>query len=476
VDQLIAVFKQRYGRHPIYHVAAPGRVNLIGEHTDYNGLPVLPMTLGRHIQLLCSPRDDDIVEISNCQSCYPDRKFSISTDIPRFPSGDWGNYIKAAVQQLVRHHVAAGNNLCTLKGFSALVCGNVPVAAGLSSSSALVVASGLAFNAVNGLTTERFEMADLMASAEYYVGTQGGGMDQAVCLLSRREMACKIDFFPLRVENVELPLDCSVVVINSLVRAPKSESARFQYNRRPIECRLAFALVQQYLLSSSAGFTELKSCSLLGELDAAMEELGLDWRRVGARVLGLRRCWSLAEVADSLGLTKEEVRDRFLRLAGGSVFPEPEDGFKLGLRYRHVLAEGRRVRAAVDCLRSGDVIQFGRLMCQSHASCRDDYEISCEQVDKLVSIARGAGALGARITGAGFGGCVVSLVKNSDVEAFAEHVRKAYFERYLVRQWPALYQDYRQAGADNVVLVCRASGSASVQTLASDSSHQDRAV
>lgn len=160
-------FPAQFGAgQPAWFIRAPGRINLIGEHTDYNGFPVMPMGIERAVRMAVAPRDDGLVVLKNADpSLYGDRDFEVAASIPPYPTGDWGNYVKAAVQSLVGCALDGGWTGDELKGMSCLVEGDVPPAAGLSSSTALVVAAGLAFSAVNGLGVGRLG----------HGGSHGGG-------------------------------------------------------------------------------------------------------------------------------------------------------------------------------------------------------------------------------------------------------------------------------------------------------------
>src|SRR6059058_5951173 len=169
---------------------APGRVNLIGEHTDYNGLPVLPIAIDRDVLVAARRRDDDRVELANADPAFAPRRYRVGPAIPSSPPGDWANYHKAAAQALAAE--LARRNLARLPGGAFRIDGRVPAAAGLSSSSALLVACGLAHLALAGAELPRPELAELFARAERYVGTLGGGMDQATALLAQAGQALRI--------------------------------------------------------------------------------------------------------------------------------------------------------------------------------------------------------------------------------------------------------------------------------------------
>ncbi len=412
---LADAFAARYQRPPAVLVRAPGRVNLIGEHTDYNGLPVLPMAIDRHITVVAAARADRCVQLANRDARYPPRRYELQPEPERFAAGDWGNYHQAAAYGL-RDALGAA----ALGGADFLVDGTVPPGAGLASSSALVVGSMLAWLAVGGHAIARGDLAELAARAERYVGTQSGGMDQAVCLLAQPGCALRIDFDPLRVHPIAMrPDDVAVVVCDSLVTAEKSGAARTAYNTRVIECRLACRVLEHLLAEAAA------PASHLGQLQGrradchAGDLIGMLESALPSRPL------TLDEIAASSG-----ARRRHLAAALGGA--KPDATFALVKRARHVLSEAARVERAAAALASGDWALFGALMDASHASCRDDYEISTAEIETLVAAAKTAGALGARLTGAGFGGCAINLVRRADVDRFQRHM-----EHHFYRAHPA---------------------------------------
>jgi len=410
---------------PAFYVRAPGRINLIGEHTDYNGFPVLPIAIDRSIRILAAPRPDGTVELKNRQSSlYGDRRFELSESIPPYEPGDWGNYAKAAVQSLVQLANEWGLEPGELRGMSCLVDGDIPPSAGLASSTALVVASGLAFSAVNRLGVCRRAMADRMAEAEHYVGTQGGGMDQAVCLLAHRGEALLIEFFPLRVARVPFPRDACIVAAHSTVRASKVGQQRLAYNRRVLECNIA-----AHLLARELGVPAEGSPLRLADIAAAKPEAKPDELVATVdRLLEGRSSLSPRRAAALFATDFGKFARRFLRMRDGRLLPMPGDGLKVTQRCRHVFTEAARTRRAAECLRRGDLEELGRLMNQSHESCAADYEISCYELDELVEIMQEAGALGARLTGAGFGGFAIALARAEQADAIAESVRREFYE------------------------------------------------
>src|SRR5207302_509556 len=205
------------------------RVNLIGEHIDYCGLPVLPMALSRGVRVAFERRADRGTRLVNADARFAPGFFTIDASIPPAPAGDWSNYARAAAQALAQRFP-------DLRGVDALVQSDLPIAAGLSSSSALVVAMALALLHANGVTVPALELMELLAQGERYVGTAGGGMDQAIILGARAGCASRIDFHPLRLTSTAVPADWQFVVAGGLVHAEKCGGARQAYNEGTQQC------------------------------------------------------------------------------------------------------------------------------------------------------------------------------------------------------------------------------------------------
>ncbi|MBI3982282.1 MAG: galactokinase [Gemmatimonadetes bacterium] len=339
---------------------APGRVNLIGEHVDYCGLSVFPMAIQREVRVAFRPRLDGLVRIHNTGPGFSTCEFIVEPDPAPGPTGDWGNYLKAAGQGLVRAFQVS-------RGIDALVSSDLPIAAGLSSSSALVVATALALLDANGVEIDRPALMMLLPEAERYVGTQGGGMDQAISLGAVAGTASRVDFNPVRVTAVPVPAGWRFVIASSLASAEKSGPAQVAYNERTRECAAALERV---------------AATLSGTPPRSYSEL----------------------------LSRPNP-DEWLRSAR-AVLAGP-----LLQRFRHVVSEAARVHMAQQAMERADLEAFGTLMNASHQSLRDDYGVSTGALDELVRIARGAGAVGARLTGAGFGGCIVALCDAAREEA-----------------------------------------------------------
>lgn len=360
-----ADFERRFGGGPVRRVRAPGRVNLIGEHIDYADLPVLPMALEQGLELAFRPRVDARVRLATALAGHAPVEFELGPRVEPSPAGAWDNYAKAAAQALAR-------DLGLARGLDGLVHADLPPAAGLSSSAALVVAVAVALLASSGRSLPPLELAETCADAERYVGTRGGGMDQAACVLGRAGHALRLEFAPLRARAIALPADWRFVVAHSLVPAAKSGAARAVYNRRR------------------------------AEVEEVRRRLG------GERGAPSSRTWpQLCEPharADLLERAEECLDNRLLA------------------RFRHVRGEAERVERACLALERADAAAFGRLLDASHESLRVDFEVSHPALDELVGLAREGGALGARLTGAGFGGSIVALCPAARAESLVEHL------------------------------------------------------
>ena len=430
-SRLIDAFRGAVGRPAGFLVRAPGRVNLLGEHTDYNGLPVLPMAIDRSVMIALAPRQDRTIRLFNTSPQFTPCTYELSDAIPPYADGNWGNYSKAAAQGLARH---CGARL--QRGADLLIDGNIPAGAGLSSSSALVVANALAVLAANDIDLPYESLAELLPLAERYVGTLSGGMDQATSLLARAGHALRIDFFPLRVRTVPLPAGYSIVVCHSLVQAEKSGAAKRAYNLRVIECRLACRVLDRLL-----GTGVPRRLDTFGDLTVFFPHRPLlDFLSYLTAQLP-ERPLSLSEIAALIGTSPERLYEECGAIG---------DAFALLPRTRHVLSEAERVEQAERALRDGDALAFGQLMDASHGSCRDDYDISCPELEELIRIAKEAGAVGARLTGAGFGGCTVNLVAEPEVPAFLMRLDRYFYRSRLahserVGQYRFLFKP--QAGA-----------------------------
>src|SRR5947207_3435825 len=343
-------FQRRYGsRARVFR--APGRVNLIGEHTDYNDGFVMPAAIDFEVWVAIAPRNDRKLVIHSTN-------FSESTEIYlQDGSGPiqkhWSDYIHGVAVMLEK----TGHNL---QGANLLVSGEVPIGSGLSSSAAIEVASALALLANSGLTMDRVELATICRRAENeFVGVRVGIMDQFISCCGHAGHALMLDCRSLEFRLLPLLEDVSLVICNTMV---KHELGSGEYNVRRAQCEEGVRILSRSLPNVRA----LR--------DVAIEQL--EQHRAELSELVYRRC-------------------------------------------RHVVAENVRVQAAAAALERRDLREFGRLMGESHRSLRDDYEVSCEELDLMVDLAnKQAGVYGARMTGGGFGGCTINIVESAAVSDF----------------------------------------------------------
>jgi galactokinase len=341
---------------------APGRVNLIGEHTDYNDGFVMPMAIGFYTWVAAAKRGDRILQV------YSDRfgeSVTLSLDaLSGPPRKHWGDFVRgvAGVLQDAGH---------TLSGANLVIHGDVPLGAGLSSSASLEVAVALALTSLSGISLPRLDLVKLCQKAEHqYVGTRCGIMDQFIAGFGEASHALMLDCRSLQYQLLPIPPHVRVVVCNSMVR---HELASGEYNRRRFDCESGVKLLQQCL--------------------------------PGIRAL---RDVTIAELEKHKDLLPESIYRRC----------------------RHVVSENQRVVAAAGALQSGDAELFGHLMYESHASLRSDYEVSCQELDLLVDLASSRrGVYGARMTGGGFGGCTVNLIRSDSAAEFQAEIATMYKEK-----------------------------------------------
>jgi galactokinase len=345
----------------IVGVRAPGRVNLIGEHTDYNDGFVFPMALDFQITLagrVCSGRKVNVFSIDYQQSV----EFDLNGPIVFNREQLWSNYIMGVFS------VLQGQGL-DLPGCEIVFGGDIPQGSGLSSSAALEVATAVFLKAVSGFTIESPQLARLCQRAENeFVGMNCGIMDQFISMMAREGHALLLDCRSLKYTQVPLILrDACFVVCHSGVKHALVDS---EYNQRRSECESGVAVLRGH-------YPEIKA---LRDVDP-----------------------------NRLEAHRDELGDPVYR------------------RCRHVVTENERVLMSHKLLVEDDLPGFGRLMNASHNSLRDDYQVSCPEIDLLVDLAREVpGVLGSRITGGGFGGCTISLVMADAVDAFENHIAPAY--------------------------------------------------
>ena len=367
MTELVNTFKEKFGsRGKIYTYFAPGRVNLIGEHTDYNGGHVFPCALTLGTYGVARKRRDNKLRFYSMNLDKRGIIYSNLNDLKPNRGAGWTNYPKGVMWAFEKR----GFKMDT--GLDLMIYGNIPNGSGLSSSAALEVLTGLILKDIYGFDVS---MTDIALIGQYsennFNGCNCGIMDQFASAMGKKNHAIFLDTNTLEFEYAPVILkDARIVIVNSKVKHSLVNSA---YNDRRNDCEEALKELQTVV--------DVKA---LGELTEEQFET-------------------------YKSAIKSEIRVK---------------------RAKHAVYENQRTIKAAAALRDGDIETFGKLMNETHVSLRDDYEVSCPEVDVLVEIAWATeGVLGSRITGGGFGGCTVNIVKNDAVDTFVENIKREYPER-----------------------------------------------
>ena len=387
MNSLKEAYRAQFGHDPRAVVRAPGRVNLIGEHTDYNEGFVFPVAIDREMMVAASTNDSDKVVAYSID--YQELDSFTLSDVKHCDERQWSNYLRAVVDTLQKADYK-------LKGFNAVLSGNVPQGAGLSSSAAYEVAIATLCNALCDLGIARKDIALLAQKSEnQFIGVQCGIMDQFISALGEADSALMIDCRSLEYKVVPLNLKTcgyAIVITNSGVQRGLVDS---EYNARRSECA-----------QGTSALSHLCGRVMHSLRDATMDDI---------------------------------------EKHGGAISE------KVMRRSRHVISENQRVLEAVDALSEADMVHFGKLMNASHVSMRDDFEISCPEIDVLVDLSQNfPGVAGARMTGGGFGGCTVAMIENDQVDRFIDTVIPEY---------------EKQTGKKAEVYVCGATAGANCELL-----------
>lgn len=360
LHNLVEKFKQEFNEEPEVVVRAPGRVNLIGEHTDYNEGFVFPVAIDRDIVVAARRRTDDIIRIFSID--FNSMVTFHTSRIEYDPINKWSNYPRGVAKVLQESEY----DVC---GMDAVFSGNIPQGAGLSSSAALEIAMALTFEKLGGIAIDPVEMALLCQKAEnQFVGVNCGIMDQFISRMGKRDHALLLDCRTLDFELVPLNFEnIKIVVCNTGVKRGLVDS---EYNARREECERGVRILERFL----TGIKALRDVSV------------------------------------------EDIKKY------ASYIPDI-----IEKRCRYVVQENERVLESVKALEERDLMKFGYLMNQSHIGLRDDYQVSCPELDIMVEIAWSIdGVLGSRMTGAGFGGCTVSLVIEDALPQLIEKINTEY--------------------------------------------------
>lgn len=356
-------FENLFGKASEGKFFSPGRVNLIGEHTDYNGGHVFPCALTIGTYALVSKREDNLVRVASLNF---EELGAIEFDINNIvydKKDDWANYPKGVIKVMQNHCFKTPN------GFEILFYGNIPNGSGLSSSASIEVLMGTIINEAFNLNINMIDIVKMCQEAENkFIGVNCGIMDQFAIGMGKKNCAILLDCNTLEYEYSTLKMDGYKIVIGNTNK--KRGLADSKYNERRSECEDALASIQKVL-----------NINTLGELTEEQFE----------------------EVKHVIG---DEVKEK---------------------RAKHAVYENQRTLKAVEALNNNDLVTFGKLMNDSHISLRDDYEVTGKELDTLVEIAwKQEGVIGSRMTGAGFGGCTVSIVKEDCVTKFTENIEREY--------------------------------------------------
>ncbi|WHP30033.1 galactokinase [Trabulsiella odontotermitis] len=364
-DKTQSLFAEKFGYSATHVIQAPGRVNLIGEHTDYNDGFVLPCAIDYQTVISCAARNDRTVRVIAADYDNQIDEFSLDAPIVAHDSQQWSNYVRGVVKHLQKRDRNFG-------GVDMVISGNVPQGAGLSSSASLEVAVGTVLQQLYHLPLDGTQIALNGQEAEnQFVGCNCGIMDQLISALGKKDHALLIDCRTLGSKAVSMPKGVAVIIINSNFKRTLVGS---EYNTRRQQCETGARFFQQPALRDVT----------LAQFNAVANEL------------------------DPL----------------------------VAKRVRHVLTENARTVEAADALEKGDLQRMGKLMAESHASMRDDFEITVPQIDTLVEIVKAAigDKGGVRMTGGGFGGCVVALVPENLVETVQQAVASQYEARTGIKE------------------------------------------
>jgi galactokinase len=383
VSDLYHQFERRYGRQPRLF-QAPGRVNLIGEHTDYNEGFVLPTAINYSTVVAGALREDRVVRV--CSLDF-NEEFEFDLNLSASPQqGLWLNYVEGVARSLE----FAGRQI---KGADLLIKSEVPIGGGLSSSAALEISVGFALLSLSEQKIDRITLAKAGQRAEHeYVGAKVGLMDQLTSAFGRRDSALLIDCRSFEITPIAMDTSSiAIVVCDTNIKHKLSAS---EYNTRRAECEQAVKILTAFL----------------PHLRALRDVSGNDFQQYEEHL------------------------------------PEP-----IRRRCRHVVTENARTLAAANALRNNEIEVMGELMFESHRSLKDDYEVSCRELDLLVEFAANIdGVIGARMTGGGFGGCTVNIVRKEAAEQFSHTISRQYQNTTDIV--PTIYYVEPSAGAGEITL------------------------
>lgn len=365
INKTTQTFTAIFGYKPDTVVEAPGRVNLIGEHTDYNDGFVLPCAIDYQTVISCHKRSDNLIRVIAVDYNNEQDQFLLDSEIEKHPNYQWANYVRGVIKHIIKYTK-------NISGVDFAISGNVPQGAGLSSSASLEVAIGKMFQVIFDLPLDGKQIALIGQEAEnQFVGCNCGIMDQLISSLGQAQHALLIDCRSLEVSPVSIPEDLAVVIINSNIKRGLVDS---EYNTRRKQCETA---------AKALGVKALRDASLV----------------------------DLLQIQASLDPIVYK-------------------------RAHHVITENERTLKAAHALANEDYPLLSKLMAESHNSMRDDFQITVPAIDYLVNIVQGVigNQGGVRMTGGGFGGCVVALVPKDKVGDVKDAVSQNYHKKFAIKE------------------------------------------
>ncbi|KAJ3703812.1 hypothetical protein LUZ61_007517 [Rhynchospora tenuis] len=432
-DRLKAKFVELYGQEPDLFARSPGRVNLIGEHIDYEGYSVLPMAI-RQDMIVAIRKNPDSKElrIANVKDKYPICTYPADPDQEvDLKNHQWGHYFICGYKGFYEYSRSKGIDVEPV-ALDVVVDGTVPTGSGLSSSAAFVCSSTIAIMAVLEKNYPKKEVAQFTCECERHIGTQSGGMDQAISVMAKSGFAELIDFNPIRATDVQLPAGGTFVIAHSLAESQKAVTAATNYNNRVVECRLAAIVLAIKLgVEPKEAITSVKTLSdVEGLCTKFAGNHGSSHPGVAVKELLHEEPYTAEDIEK---ITEESLTSIFKNSQTSLDVLQAAKNFKLFQRASHVYSEARRVYVFKDTVLSKlseeeTLKKLGDLMNESHYSCSVLYECSCPELEELVKVCREHGALGARLTGAGWGGCAVALVKESIVPQFILNLKESFYQ------------------------------------------------
>ncbi|PKI62647.1 hypothetical protein CRG98_016918 [Punica granatum] len=415
-DHLRAKFLEIFGHPPDVFARSPGRVNLIGEHIDYEGYSVLPMAI-RQDTIVAIRKHDSREAQKSLRIANVEEKYTMCT-YPADPDQEvdlknhrWGHYFICGYKGFYEYAKSKGINIGEPVGLDVIVDGTVPTGSGLSSSAAFVCSSTIAIMAAIEANFPKKEIAQLTCECERHIGTQSGGMDQV---------------------TRTLPLSWTFVIAHSLAESQKAVTAATNYNNRVVECRLAAIVLAIKLgMKPQEAITKVKTLSDVEELCVSFASShGSSDPAVAVKEFLKEEPYGAEDIEK---ITEEDLPSVLGHSPTSLDVLKAAKHFKLHQRASHVYSEAKRVYAFKDTVSSKlsdeDMLKkLGDLMNESHYSCSVLYECSCPELEELVKICRENGALGARLTGAGWGGCAVALVKENIVPQFILNLKESFYQ------------------------------------------------